>query len=423
MKLRALLYAFYVSFLLLVCTCRSGMPQASRLNMAAYYDAQAEVLRADFALHNESPTVTRIYFRLDAAQLLYERALNANTYNAQLLLSYVLHPINSPRVIADSGRVVLGDEGTPGESKLLSGSIAMRIKQPGMYSVEVVLRDLNKLTSRIELFTLDQQSTDAAQRFMLCSPGQQVPIFRNYTDTAEALQIRLPENTKRILVKHYALVQNPAAPPFLINTTQEAPKPDTSWWVETNGVLDFRATRHGRYSFHTVDNAQGGLLLNCMRNGYPAVRQVQQLLEPLRYLMPREEYNKLAAEKQLKPAIDKFWLERAGSEERARTVIKNFYQRVEHCNTLFTTDREGWQTDRGMIYLIFGKPQSVYRYPLYEIWYYGSDSGSSNSLSFTFMSYSDGYRSDFILERNLGYKINWLAAVDAWRQGQVYTAR
>jgi GWxTD domain-containing protein len=423
MKLKLLMLCLLAALLWLLSNCRAGLPAASRLNMASYYDAQADILRADFDLYNESATTTRLYFRLDAAQLLYVRALNANTYSAKLLLSYILHPLNAPRTVADSGHVVLTDEGLPGESKLLSGAIAMRIKQPGKYSVEVLLRDLNKLTNRIDLLTLDQESTDAAQRFMLCMPGQQFPLFRNYTDTGEILQIRCPEHTKRVLIRYYAPVKNPASPPFLINTIQETPKADTAWWVETNGVLDFRAAKYGRYSFHTYENAQGGLLVNCMRTGYPAVRHVQQLAEPLRYLMQREEYTTLTAEKQTKAAVDKFWLDRAGSEERARTVIKNFYQRVEQANTLFTSDREGWQTDRGMIYLIFGRPQSVYRYPAYEIWYYGSDAGNSNALSFTFMHYTDGYRNDYILERNLGYKINWLAAVDAWRQGQVYTAR
>ncbi|MCA6365162.1 MAG: GWxTD domain-containing protein [Bacteroidetes bacterium] len=423
MKLKVTGLCVLAVLLWLLTTCRAGMPAASRLNMASYYDAQAEILRADFALHNESASATRLYFRLDAAQLLYVRALNTNTYSAKLLLSYILHPLNAPRTVADSGHVVLTDEGIPGQSKILSGSIAMRIKQPGQYSVEVALRDLNKLTSRVELLQLDQETTDAAERFLISNTEQRIPVFRNYTDTGEQLLIHCPENTKRILIRYYAPVQQPAAPPFLINTTHENAKADTAWWMETNGIVAFRAARYGRYSFHTYENAKGGLLLNCMRTGYPAVRQVQQLVEPLRYLMPREEYAALTASKQPKAAVDKFWLDRAGSEERARTVIKNFYQRVEQTNTLFTTDREGWQTDRGMIYLIFGRPQSVYRYPAYEIWYYGSDAGNSNALSFTFMQYSEGYRNDYILERNLAYKINWLAAVDAWRQGQVYTAR
>jgi GWxTD domain-containing protein len=423
MKLRSVIAFFSCAALLLLCTCRSGIPAVSRQNQAGFYDPQAELLRADFVMHNESPATSRLFFRVNASQLLYTRPLNSTVYSAKLLLSYILHPRNSHTTVADSGHVVLTDEGTPGESKLLSGSIAMRIRQPGQYTVEVSLRDLNKMTVRSELLFLDQETKDAAQQFLLTEPGSSVPLFRAYSDTGELLQLRCPEGEKRIQVRRYPAVSGPAAPPFLITAAPETAKPDSSWWLNTDSLLLFRATRTGRYSFHTSESSKSGFVLNCVLRGYPQIRKVQQLIEPLRYLTPREEFAKLTADTAPKKAVDKFWLDRAGSEERAREVIRRFYQRVEQTNVLFTTDREGWQTDRGMIYLIFGQPQSVYRFPAYEVWYYGNDSGNSNTLSFTFMLNTENGVTDFLLERNLSYKINWLAAVDAWRQGQVYTAR
>ena len=423
MRLRSVAALVYSAALLFLWTCRSGIPAVSRQNQAGFYDPQAELLRADFVMHNESPATSRLYFRVNASQLLYTRPLNSNIYTAKLLLSYILHPRNAQTTIADSGHVVLTDEGTPGENKLLSGSIAMRIKQPGQYTVEVSLRDLSKMTVRSELLFLDQESKDAAQQFLLITQEATVPLFRSYTDTNEQLQLRCPKGAKRIQVRRYSAVAGPAAPPFLITAAPETSKPDSTWWLETDSVLAFRAVRTGRYSFHTSEISKSGFVLTCVQRGYPLVRKVQQLIDPLRYLTQREEFAKLTADTAPKKAVDKFWLDRAGSEERAREVIRRFYQRVEQTNVLFTTDREGWQTDRGMTYLIFGQPQSVYRFPAYEVWYYGNDSGNSNTLSFTFLLYTENGVTDFLLERNLSYKINWLAAVDAWRQGQVYTAR
>lgn len=423
MKLRLLIWFLGLFTVVAQFTCRSVYPSVSRQNIAGFYNPQADLLRTDFSIHNESPALSRLYFRVNAAQLLYSRPVNSPVYSAKLLLSYILHPSNAQGAVADSGHVVLTDVGTPGESKLLSGSIVMHIKQPGRYTVEVSLRDLNKMTVHSELLWLDQESKDAAQQFMLCGEEAKVPLFRSYADTSEQLLIRCQQGVKRIQVRRYPAIQGPAAPPFLISALPETTKPDSTWWIDTDSIVSFKPQRVGRYSFHTSETSVKGLQLTCVPLGYPQIRRVQQLIDPLRYLTQREEFNKIANDTAPKVAVDKFWLDRAGSEERAREVIRRFYQRVEQANTYFTSDREGWQTDRGMTYLIFGQPQSVYRYPDYELWYYGNESGNANTLSFTFLLTTENGTTDFLLDRNLSYKINWLAAVEAWRQGQVYTAR
>ncbi|MGL5891591.1 MAG: GWxTD domain-containing protein, partial [Bacteroidia bacterium] len=317
MKLSPVLWMVCVAAVAVLSTCHTGIPAVSRQNQAGFYDPQAELLRADFVMHNETPSTSRLYFRVNAAQLLYVRPLNSNIYSAKLLLSYILHPRNSQTTVADSGHIVLTDEGTPGESKLLSGSVAMRIKQPGQFTVEVSLRDLNKMTVHSELLFLDQESKDAAQQFLLSTQGSAVPLFRSHADTSEMLQLRCPTGAKRILVRHFAPYTGPAAPPFLISALPETAKADSTWWLETDSLIAFRATRTGRYTFHTSETSKSGFVLTSVPRDYPLVRRVQQLIDPLRYLTQREEFAKIAGDTSPKAAVDKFWLDRAGSEERA----------------------------------------------------------------------------------------------------------
>lgn len=75
-----------------------------------------------------------------------------------------------------------------------------------------------------------------------------------------------------------------------------------------------------------------------------------------------------------------FWEERdptPGTEENE--LQEEFYHRVDFANNNFTVnalDKEGWQTDRGNIYMKYGPPTDVERHqdqlnlPPYEIWYY-----------------------------------------------------
>lgn len=60
----------------------------------------------------------------------------------------------------------------------------------------------------------------------------------------------------------------------------------------------------------------------------------------------------------------------------ARTSMEEYYNRVAYANKQFTHFFEGWKSDRGMIYILFGPPDNVERYPFnidskpYEIWHY-----------------------------------------------------
>jgi hypothetical protein len=56
--------------------------------------------------------------------------------------------------------------------------------------------------------------------------------------------------------------------------------------------------------------------------------------------------------------------------------MEEYYIRVQFANKNFAHYIEGWRTDMGMVYIIFGSPNNVDRHPFdidskpYEIWSY-----------------------------------------------------
>jgi hypothetical protein len=56
--------------------------------------------------------------------------------------------------------------------------------------------------------------------------------------------------------------------------------------------------------------------------------------------------------------------------------MDEYYLRVEYANENFSTNRDGWETDRGRIYVLYGEPTDIERHPFeinskpYEVWYY-----------------------------------------------------
>ncbi|MCW3075991.1 MAG: hypothetical protein JWO32_600, partial [Bacteroidetes bacterium] len=81
---------------------------------------------------------------------------------------------------------------------------------------------------------------------------------------------------------------------------------------------------------------------------------------------------------------------------------------------------QGWKTDRGMIFVIFGPPTNTYINSKGEYWIYGAET-NPNALRFVFNKTKNPFSdNDLILERSQFFKDPWYTAVDYWRQGHVY---
>jgi len=140
----------------------------------------------------------------------------------------------------------------------------------------------------------------------------------------------------------------------------------------------------------------------------------------LAYLTTTTEYEELKKSTNQKLAVDNFWLEKAGDIEKARELIKVYYNRVFFANYYFTSFKPGWKTDRGMIYIIYGPPQSVKVEPLQEKWIYYKNNFST-TVTFTFdFSPTDYSMDNYTLQRSDSYDTYWRNAVDTWRNGNIY---
>ncbi len=93
------------------------------------------------------------------------------------------------------------------------------------------------------------------------------------------------------------------------------------------------------------------------------------------YISTREEtniYSQLKGVEAKRRFLGAFWARRGGVEFR-----KKYLERIEQANQKFTTRfSPGWRTDRGRVYIVYGAPDEVERYPYsenmkpYEIWHY-----------------------------------------------------
>jgi GWxTD domain-containing protein len=227
----------------------------------------------------------------------------------------------------------------------------------------------------------------------------------------------------KLFIKYMSVPQPIATSPLAPAPAKDLVfKPDSVWIQTYNPNTNFMFGYEGLYLIQTDTTQQGGLLLMNFGASYPREDRTEQLVQPIQYIATASEYQKLNAEGQHpKKMMDNFWLATTGSTDKARMLIRVFYTRMSFANQYFTDYKEGWKTDRGMIYMIYGLPNNINKGSNSETWEY-TRKQQATPLTFVFEKkpspYSDDY---FVLRRGEAAPTYWRQALDSWRKGRVFT--
>jgi GWxTD domain-containing protein len=110
------------------------------------------------------------------------------------------------------------------------------------------------------------------------------------------------------------------------------------------------------------------------------IKDLDLAIDQARYIARDDEYSlmkdaKNPEEKQQR--FLEFWKKRDPNPNTPRNEkMEEYYARVEYANRTFRHYIDGWRTDMGMVYVMFGPPNDVSRHPFdvdskpYEIWRY-----------------------------------------------------
>jgi len=160
--------------------------------------------------------------------------------------------------------------------------------------------------------------------------------------------------------------------------------------------------------------------------GFPRPSTTDELIRPLVYLASEEEWDSLRTAQtpiEQRRRFETFWLSGAENRQRARAAIRQYYSRVEEANRMFSSHKEGWKTDRGMVYIICGPPSSSETVMSNETWYYPQDGrDAANAFRFETVSYAyggDAPYENILLQRSEAYRLWWEELLWRWRNGIV----
>jgi len=394
----------------------------SSLNKLSLYNLSNQYDKANFTefyavAFNEEEQSARVYVELYMGDMVsaHDEENNRNYRKAEL--KYELFETYESKQILDSASLFVIDSNFVIDDTLL----ALNIEYPGKgkYVLKLNLTDMNRVDDVSKYLLLDHSGPSSPEEFLLKDEDGSI-LFNHALNGNQLFYLELADRkATEIYVRYYKRDFPLALPPFLEESeTSFNYRADSVFILEANQgkTSAIQLPDKGFYHFQTDSNLRRGYTIYRFSPTFPEINTPEQMLQPLRYITTIAEYDEIRNSDDIKLAIDNFWLNNAGNPSRARSMILKYYGRVVEANEFFTSYHEGWKTDRGLIYIVYGPPKIVYRGKNIEEWLYG-EKGNNNSIRLQFVKVSNPFsENDYSLIKSPSYKEKWYNIVNTWRR-------
>ncbi|GAB4002735.1 hypothetical protein GCM10028807_61930 [Spirosoma daeguense] len=363
----------------------------------------------------------RIFMNLTAKMPGGQAVVSPTEFAEHFMIAYVMYPDYNNRDRLGYGTVPLNAQTVTHEGDHLT--LSFDVKRPKDAASAILLTEITETSSGTKArndLPLRFKPTKLSDRFNLFSKDGQ-PQLRNYANAGDTILIRDVNGTSKTLFGfRYRHDFEAASSPM--NTSPKAVSKsmtvDSTLTITTN--QPFVIPKEGLYYFMEDTTDANGIGLVVTDKRFPKLTRPERLIKPVLYMSTSSEINEMTQAQDTKKALDRYWLGlMSGNEETAKRTIRSYYNRVEEANRLFTSFKEGWKTDKGMIYIVLGPPDRVQRNREREVWVYNRRANVSE-INFTFTKKPNQFVDDhYELVRYIEYQPIWYPIVEAWRTGNI----
>ena len=388
------------------------------------YDFESSYLHPDFIVFHTAEDSSTLYFKINTAELLYIRKDPSSPFTAKVHVAWMLQNFSgSSLIVTDSSSFDLVDQADAPSQKWLVGNEVIAMPPTDNQSLEVTVTDVNKQVVSVTRISVSKASKASRQNFLFVNASTNEPLFNQVAAPGMYVSIFSPRNNMNDVRIFHSTEELRLPPPPFSSNAPEFPDLQSCSAIapehKGTGVMTFEAGSGLYFVTSDISRTMGSTVMVCDPH-YPEIKDVAQLTWPIRYISSKTEFEEIQKNNYPKKLIDNFWMDCGGSRERARDLIRIYYNRVREANYYFTSFTEGWRTDRGMIHLVFGNPTKINRFGDSETWIYGEE-GNVASLQFLFRKMDSPITGNlYVLNRDPTFKAHWERAVTAWRNGKVY---
>jgi GWxTD domain-containing protein len=409
-----------VFLLLSIFGCKTQSPVAEKTSLSLF-TKNAQDIPTSFDIFNYSPDSSKIFIKLNTSNLLYAKN-ELGELQASVLVRFEPLALDSPKTELPEKKIRIIDIGENGVDKVLLSETEIYLPNENQYQIKVTITDENRLNNFSETITCDN-TFQSRSHFIVEDSLSASPIF---TDRIKANYKYNIESThgdyNDLEVRYYNRTFGIPPPPFVPYIHEKFDyEADSIFSLQLgNGwQTSFRASNKGFYHFQ-IDSTRSnkGLSLFISSDEFPYVKTIENMVEPFRYLVSKKDYEKVINAENPRAELENYWIDWSGNKERARAAIESYYTRIEEANQLFSSHVEGWKTDRGIVYAVYGRPNKVYTNNSIETWIYGEEHNPL-SITFNFVQVINPFTdNDYRLIRDEVYKPSWYHALNACRYGK-----
>ncbi len=418
---------FAVLMMLAGCSLLKETTSATA-NYAALYNPSELSLNADYRVYHLSDLMSTLYIRMYPSELLFNQANEEGEYRALVKLEHSLFELDTRGQIiskVDSASNLIKLRKKDQERSAYLSSLILPIPYGKKYLLKLEISDLQRGTTGLTYLLVDKSDKFNSQNFSVISAGNALPRFMDYQRFGEVFSIRYQDREADTIYLDFFKdeYELPRPPIRRIEISSYPVVRDTTIAIPFADTIIFTLPGKGMYHFRVDSTREEGLTLFNFGDTYPQIRKEHDMIEPLFYIAYPVEYTELLKSEGNKLAIDEFWLRRASNMDRSRELIRIYYNRVLYSNIYFTANREGWKTDRGLVYILFGPPDRMKDTGTSQIWYYISRR-RSQIVEFKFNRDTDYHTNDaFNLEKNPNTMRYLDEAIRSWNKGKVHSLK
>jgi GWxTD domain-containing protein len=381
---------------------------------------------------NQSDESSILSVKFHANDLFFSEANPEGIATASMLFTVKLFNISRGKILADT--VVYNIPIVKvAERQEYTFSFPLKVQKGFEYMAEIKILDRLRLKVVQAFVPFNTLSYNNKFNFKAQGYFEKNDLFSPVLRINEYVNIvYLRGSIDSLFISYYKPLKEVPDPPSMI-LPEKTPdyKPEQIVAIPYSDTLPIMLPREGIYLCSTGRKIKEGFTFMNLGATFPAMTTPEVMIEPLGYLASQDEVAVLRSALKPKIALDDFWIKCGGNVEKARELIRIYYTRTLYSNYYFTSYKEGWRSERGMIYIIYGPPDKVYKTSEGENWGYrkpviksswgGRFSVSDEYLFFNFKKRENIFSdNDYYLSRSETLVTYWDKAIASWRKGIVF---
>lgn len=400
-------------------------------DLSYLYNPLRNRIHPRYQIYNNSDELSELTIKFFNNDLYFTEANPEGVAQAEMLIIYRLYNMSQGRVAVDTGFYNIKIRRQQG-NRQYTYTIPMKASAGSEYEAELVIRDLIR-NSRIHAhLPFDKTSELSRNNFKVRGHFNKIELFNPVLRPNEFVNLhyRYPVDSLFIMSLK-ADDRSPIPPSMLVPERSINMVPDTIIPLAYSDTLPLMFPQRGIYMCSIDSNRLEGFTFFNFGQEFPGMTEAETMIDPLIYLTNESRIEEMKNSDRVKVALDEFWINITGNLERSRELIRIYYNRVLYANYFFTSDKEGWRTDRGMIYIIYGPPDKVYKSPGGERWAYYKKQVrrgwgmrykvEDDYLYFRFRNRENPFTAnDYTLVRSETVTTYWDEAVRTWLSGTVF---